>query len=180
MAPLEPTIPPDPAGGEIRGLVRDSSGAPMPGVTIEMASASWGRGVRSGVTDGRGEFIFIGVAPGRISFNARLEGFSTIHKEFTYDGQPRRETVEMRVSQLAETVTVTGESAGTIGPVDRGHIDREPPPVPPSQNVINLQRRTSGVLPIRVDVPRAGTSHQYVKPLVIDQETSVTLRYKRR
>ncbi len=50
----------------------------------------------------------------------------------------------------------------------------------PSQNVINLQRRTSGVLPIRVDVPRAGTSHQFVKPLVVDQETVVKLRYKRR
>jgi hypothetical protein len=31
-----------------------------------------------------------------------------------------------------------------------------------------------------VDVPRAGTSHRFVKPLVIDQETTVTLRYKRR
>jgi hypothetical protein len=46
--------------------------------------------------------------------------------------------------------------------------------------VINLQRRTAGVLPIRVDVPRAGTSHQFVKPLVVDQETVVRLRYKRR
>ena len=57
-------------------------------------------------------------------------------------------------------------------------VDRQP--VAPSQNVINLQRRTSGVLPIRVDVPRAGTSHRFVKPLVVDQETTVTLRYKRR
>src|SRR2546426_973166 len=53
-------------------------------------------------------------------------------------------------------------------------------PAPPSQNVINLQRRTAGVLPIRVDVPRAGTSHQFVKPLVVDQETVVKLRYKQR
>jgi len=40
--------------------------------------------------------------------------------------------------------------------------------------------RTAGVLPIRVDVPRAGTSHQFVKPLVVDEETVVKLRYKRR
>jgi len=52
--------------------------------------------------------------------------------------------------------------------------------LPPSQNVINLQRRAAGVLPVRVDVPRAGVSHQFVKPLVLDQETVVSLRYKRR
>ncbi len=50
----------------------------------------------------------------------------------------------------------------------------------PSQNVINLQRRAAGVLPVRVDVPRAGTSHQFVKPLVVDQETRVSFRYKQR
>ena len=49
----------------------------------------------------------------------------------------------------------------------------------PSQNVINLQRRAAGVLPVRVDVPRAGVSHQFVKPLVVDQETVVSLKYKR-
>jgi hypothetical protein len=50
----------------------------------------------------------------------------------------------------------------------------------PSQNVINLQRRAAGVLPVRIDVPRAGTSHQFVKPLVVDQEATVMFRYKRR
>jgi hypothetical protein len=65
---------------------------------------------------------------------------------------------------IAESITVTG------GTPDRG----------PSQNVINLQQRAAGVLPISVDVPRAGTSHQFVKPLVVDQEAVVTLRYKRK
>jgi hypothetical protein len=49
-----------------------------------------------------------------------------------------------------------------------------------SQNVVNLQRRVAGVLPIRVDVPRAGTSHWFIKPLVVDQEARVTLQYKRK
>ena len=51
---------------------------------------------------------------------------------------------------------------------------------PPSQNVVNLQARAAGVLPIRVDVPRAGVSHQFIKPLVVGAEATVTLRYKRR
>jgi len=50
----------------------------------------------------------------------------------------------------------------------------------PSANVQNLQRRASGVLPVRMEVPRAGTSHRFVKPLVIDEETLVTFRYKKR
>jgi len=50
----------------------------------------------------------------------------------------------------------------------------------PSQNVQNLQRRAAGVLPVRMDIPRAGTSHRFVKPLVIDEETLVSFRYKRR
>jgi hypothetical protein len=52
--------------------------------------------------------------------------------------------------------------------------------VSPSQNVVNLQQRAAGVLPIRIDVPRAGTSHTFVKPLVVDEETVVGFSYKRR
>ena len=50
----------------------------------------------------------------------------------------------------------------------------------PSANVQSLQRRAAGVLPIRIEVPRAGTSHRFVKPLVIDEETVVSFRYRRR
>jgi hypothetical protein len=50
----------------------------------------------------------------------------------------------------------------------------------PSQAVINLQQRAAGVLPVRVDVPRAGTVHQFVRLLVVDEATSVDLRYKRK
>jgi hypothetical protein len=50
----------------------------------------------------------------------------------------------------------------------------------PSVNVQLLQRRAAGVLPVRIDVPRAGTSHRFVKPLVVDEETIVTFRYQKR
>jgi len=48
----------------------------------------------------------------------------------------------------------------------------------PSQNVANLQRRVAGVLPVKVDVPRAGRSYKFVRPLVLDEETRVTFQYK--
>jgi len=97
---------------------------------------------------------------------------------------------EMRVGSLAETITVSSEAPfdPNVTTIRRFDADDrraeasapEPKFVAPSDNVVNLQKRTAGVLPIRLDVPRAGTSLQFVKPLVVDQEVNVTLRYKRR
>ena len=49
-----------------------------------------------------------------------------------------------------------------------------------SLNVQSLQKRAAGVLPVRLDVPRAGRSHTFVRPLVMDEETRVAFRYKLR
>jgi len=50
----------------------------------------------------------------------------------------------------------------------------------PSANVVNLQRRISGVLPVRIDVPRAGVSYRFARPLVLDDETEVRFTYQTR
>lgn len=76
-------------------------------------------------------------------------------------------------AMLAETITVSGATSVVDERKDNQVV------VPPSQNVINLQSRAAGVLPIRIDVPRAGVSHQFVKPLVVGTEATVKLRYKR-
>jgi hypothetical protein len=47
-----------------------------------------------------------------------------------------------------------------------------------SANVSDLQRRVVGVLPIAVTVPRTGASYRFVRPLVLDEETTVTFRYR--
>jgi len=195
VAPKIPVADADPTGvttGLVRGRVRDTSGAVLPGVTIELSSPSFIEKVRAGLTDSKGEFVFLGIVPGNIGLTAFLSGFASVSKSFSFDGKVHQEDLTMRIGSVSETVTVTAETPTvdvrstartfTFGDgVNRAdRVDREPQTVPPSQNVINLQRRTSGVLPIRVDVPRAGTSHQFIKPLVIDQETTVTLRYKRR
>ena len=49
-----------------------------------------------------------------------------------------------------------------------------------SVNVQNLQRKISGVLPVRIDVPRAGQSHMFVRPVVIDEDTTVRFTYRAR
>jgi hypothetical protein len=47
-----------------------------------------------------------------------------------------------------------------------------------SANAVNLQKKVAGVLPVRVDVPRAGTSYRFARALVLDEETKVTFNYK--
>jgi hypothetical protein len=49
-----------------------------------------------------------------------------------------------------------------------------------STNVLNLQKLVAGVLPVPIDVPHAGTSFSFVRPLVLDEETKVTFSYKSR
>jgi len=171
------------AGGvssELRGVARDSSGAVLPGVTVEATSPSLVDKVRSGVTDGQGQFRIVGLPPGEYHVDFTLLGFNMARLE-AVRLTPSRATIveaELRVGGVLETVTVTGASA-------EGHdfqrvVIPQPTVFPPSSNVVSLQRRTAGVLPIRVDVPKAGTSLQFVKPLVVDQEVVVKLRYKER
>ena len=181
---------PDGRPGEIRGRVTDQSKAALPGVEIV---AVFGGSQRSTVTDDNGMFVLMDLPAGTAAISARLQGFQGLSRTLTFDPQqPRRIDFELRVAGTEERVTVTAErpvvdvQSTTRQVIISGERVPDPPvsqrqaPAPPSQNVINLQQRASGVLPIRVDVPRAGTSHQFVKPLVVDQEAVVNLRYKRR
>ena len=155
--------------GQVRGRAVDGSGTALPGVTIELTTS---RGTFTAVTDGGGTFLLSDVPSGTVTAVATLPGFTPARTSFAFDERPRQLEIEMRVSALTESVTVAAE---------RPTFDAAPRPAAvPSQNVVDLQRRASGVLPVRVDVPRAGTSHQFIKPLVVDQETTVKLRYKRR
>jgi hypothetical protein len=184
--------------GELRGLVRDASGAVLPGVTVEAASISLVGRVRAAVTDNNGVYRITGLPGGQYSLTFTLPGFAIAkHEGITVNGaQAATVNAGLSVGSVTETVTVTGASPPEPVPppalltfdqtrsLDRDDRPRaraeDPKFVAPSNNVVSLQRRTAGVLPIRLDVPRAGTSLQFVKPLVVDQEVNVTLRYKRR
>jgi len=80
---------------------------------------------------------------------------------------------------VSESIEVTASAE----PVGRMNAPPQPPKqepqsAPASANVVNLQKRVAGVLPIAIDVPRAGTSFRFVRPLVVDEETKVTFSYK--
>ena len=163
--------------GEVHGRVTDASGAVLPGVTIELTSGPF-KG--STTTNGAGGFVLIGVPTGRVTLTATLAGFSTERRDWFFDQSPVRVDFTLRVGQVAETIAVTGETPIADKQRDLDLEKEASRVVEPSQNVINLQQRAAGVLPIRIDVPKAGTSHKFVKPLVVDQETVVAFSYKRK
>ncbi|MGB4786460.1 MAG: hypothetical protein WAQ77_17235 [Candidatus Acidiferrum sp.] len=80
------------------------------------------------------------------------------------------------------TQTVTVEA--TNSSLDRRESERNARKIAAQQqtaasaNVTSLQQRVSGVLPVRIDVPRAGNSYHFVRPLVLDEETKVSFTYK--
>src|SRR3989442_14781580 len=63
-------------GGGIQGYVKDTSGAVMPGVTVEARSPSL-IGVSTAVTDDKGEYRFPALPPGVYEVTASLSGFAT-------------------------------------------------------------------------------------------------------
>ncbi len=96
----------------IVGIVQDSSGGVLPGVTIEAASPALIEKVRSAVSDGSGRFAIIGLRPGEYSVTFALAGFKTIRREGVVLAGAFAATVNanLEVGALEETITVTGAS----------------------------------------------------------------------
>lgn len=69
------------AQATIAGIVRDTSGAVLPGVTVEAASPALIEKVRSVVTDGTGQYQIVNLAPGTYSITFTLPGFNTVTRE---------------------------------------------------------------------------------------------------
>jgi len=174
--------------GAIVGRVLDQYGAAIPGANV-VAQVSGGRW--NVVTDANGRYQFDGLPSGLTSITAQLQGFKTMRQTFANDQRGQQLDFSMAVGSVEETVTVSSSAvtSSTRDQVSRTELNdrasnqsgqRAAQANEPSVNVQNLQRRASGVLPVRIEVPRAGSSYRFVKPLVIDQEASVSFRYRRR
>ncbi|MBI4264898.1 MAG: carboxypeptidase regulatory-like domain-containing protein, partial [Acidobacteria bacterium] len=94
------------------GVVRDSSGGVLPGVTVEAASPVLIEKVRTAVTDGNGRYQIVDLRPGAYTVTFTLAGFSTVRREgISLAGSIAAPLdVELRVGALEETITVTGEA----------------------------------------------------------------------
>jgi hypothetical protein len=69
------------AQATITGTARDSSGAVLPGVTVEAASPVLIEKVRTGISDGAGIFQITELRPGIYSVTFTLQGFSVVRRE---------------------------------------------------------------------------------------------------
>src|SRR5688572_29535026 len=65
----------------VAGTVRDTSGAVLPGVTVEAASPALIEKVRTAVTDEAGQYRILELRPGAYSVTFTLPGFSTVRRE---------------------------------------------------------------------------------------------------
>jgi hypothetical protein len=100
------------AQASLTGTVRDASGGVLPGVTVEAASPALIEKVRTGVTDGSGQYRIVDLQPGTYSLTFTLPGFNTVRRESIEltGNQTLTIPVDMRVGGLQETITVTGET----------------------------------------------------------------------
>ena len=98
--------------GTIAGVARDTSGAVLPGVAVEVASPALIEKTRSAVTDGSGQYTIINLPVGTYDVTFTLQGFSTVKRDSVnvLANFTAQINAELKVGAVAETVTVTGES----------------------------------------------------------------------
>jgi len=100
------------AQASIAGVVKDASGAVLPGVTVEASSPVLIEKVRSAVTDGSGQYRIVDLRAGTYSLTFTLTGFSTVKRDgIELTGSFNAlVNADLKVGALAETITVTGET----------------------------------------------------------------------
>jgi len=167
--------------GQLGGIVVDQSGAVVPNAKVAVMQTETGA-ARNVMTDNSGRWIVSNLPSGNVRVIVDANGFKRMVREFNYDGsRPAPFATTLNVAPATEAITVTS-STPTVAEYQHNERDIKKQAAQmqlnASANVYNLQQRVSGVLPVRVDVPRAGNSYHLVRPLVLDEETKVTFTYK--
>jgi hypothetical protein len=193
--------------GAISGTAIDAQGAVIFGATVKAINHASGASFEA-VTDNSGLWKFDRLTPGSYQVEVSSQGFkkATMRVRVASGRETALGTIKLSVGSATATVEVTasapmietsqaqvtntfgsttpGASAGISGGIGGSRKDRDAKKQEAreqnvaSDNVLNLQKRVAGVLPVRVDVPRAGTSYRFARALVLDEETKVTFSYK--
>jgi hypothetical protein len=100
------------AQASITGVVKDSSGAVLPGVTVETSSPALIEKTRTAVTDGSGLYRILDLRPGTYTVTFSLPGFSSVKRDgIELSGSFIASiNADMKVGGVAETITVSGET----------------------------------------------------------------------
>src|SRR3954447_21068231 len=96
----------------IAGVVKDSSGAVLPGVMVEASSPALIEKVRSAVTDSSGQYKIGSLRPGTYTVTFTLPGFSVVKRENVELTSDFTATInaDLKVGALEETIAVSAES----------------------------------------------------------------------
>lgn len=168
--------------GQLGGHVMDKSGAVVPGVHVTVRVMATGLNMNAD-TDRAARWLVNGVPAGKVSITASAPGLQTFElQNVPYDpSRPSRYDLVLQVATTKEQIEIVGAAppppAGYSREQEKENIAAQ---LAPSTNVMNLQQRVAGALPIRVDVPHEGTSYRFVRPLVLNEETTVTFTYRKK
>jgi hypothetical protein len=180
---------------QLGGTVTDPTGAVIAKANVRVAAANGVTQTTS--TDEEGRWLVSGVPIGQVTVQVASPGFqTTIANTAVKDAAQGYDLgdLKLNVGSVTETVTVTAAAPmlqtematmssvrGEFGRNSGGVVEnkkRQDQAQQASANVFNLQKKVAGVLPVRVDVPRAGASYRFARALVLDEETKLTFNYK--
>src|SRR5437016_4006301 len=96
----------------IAGVVKDPTGAVMPGATVEASSPALIENARTVVTDAQGQYRIVDLRPGIYTVTFTLAGFTTVKREGLEltSGFTATVNAELTVGGLEESLTVSGQS----------------------------------------------------------------------
>ncbi|HKV24466.1 MAG TPA: carboxypeptidase-like regulatory domain-containing protein [Candidatus Acidoferrum sp.] len=169
--------------GQLGGYVVDPSGAVVTNAQVSVTQPATGV-TRNAVTDSSGRWVVWNLSTGPVQVKVSANGFRTTVQNLGYNSDsPMTYSMALQVGATAQTVEI---QSSAMAEQDSRYIERDlkkdkernETAGPASANVLNLQRRVAGVLPVRVDVPRAGNSYDFTRALVLDEPTKLTFTYK--
>ncbi|MFN2531788.1 MAG: carboxypeptidase-like regulatory domain-containing protein [Pyrinomonadaceae bacterium] len=168
--------------GQMGGIVVDPMGAVVPRAVITVVNKQTGS-ITTVQSNDEGRWIATGVQSGPVTVTIDSPGFAKLEHDFAYvTTHPARIGSTLQVATVTETVQVT---AGITSLENENRIVEDQVRksqlfllTTPSQNVMNLQRRVAGILPVHIDVPQSGRSYRFIRPLVLDEETKISFQYK--
>jgi carboxypeptidase family protein len=170
--------------GQVGGLVLDPMGAVIPNASVTVVNKQT-NATLSTRADSEGRWLVSNALPGPTRITVESPGFKNTQYDLDVAAtQPKLLGITLEIGTVTEVVTVTAGAANTLTLDGLNKIEenvrnkRAAQLNTASQNVVNLQRRVAGVLPVRIEVPRSGRSYRFVRPLVLDEETKIAFQYK--
>jgi Carboxypeptidase regulatory-like domain len=165
--------------GQVGGVVVDTTGAVVVGADVTVTNSQTGATFTT-KSDDEGHWRIAGVQPGAVRVTISSPGFKIAQTDLNLQASKAATIgVTLQVGNISETVSIDGAAEINSRRIDEmAKKNQTAQLLMNSQNVLNLQRRVAGILPVAVEGPLSGKSYRFVRPLVMEEETRITFQYK--